>query len=144
MSSGVTLHEDCVTKFQELKLGKKCKYIIYKLNKENTQIIIEKVSLGGDYEDFMEDLPASECRWGVFDLEYRKDVAEGEPITKRNKLVFFHWSPDTAKIKDKMVFASSKDALRRSLVGIPVEIQASEYSDVAKETVVEKAKRSGN
>lgn len=78
-------------KFQELKLGKKLKYIIYKLNKENTQIIIEKESLGGDYEDFMEDLPAAECRWGVFDLEYRKDVAEGEPIVKRNKLVFFHW-----------------------------------------------------
>lgn len=73
-------------------------------------------------------------------------------------------SPDTAKIKDKMVFASSKEVLRRSLVGIPVEIQASEYADVAKETgtsvlsrslhnrvltgsstaVVEKAKRSGN
>jgi uncharacterized protein YerC len=33
-----------------------------------------------------------------------------------------------------MVFASSKEALRRSLVGIPIEIQASEYSDVAKET----------
>lgn len=43
-------------------------------------------------------------------------------------------SPDIAKIKDKMVFASSKDVLKRALVGIPVEIQASEFSDVAKET----------
>jgi len=134
------VHEECVTKFQELKLGKKCKYIIYKLNKENTQIVIEKVSQGGDYEDFLEDLPAYECRWGVFDLEYRKETAEGEPIVKYNKLMFVHWCPDTAKIKDKMVFASSKEALRRSLVGIPIEIQASEYSDVAKETVVAKAR----
>jgi hypothetical protein len=85
------VHEECVTKFQELKLGKKCKYIIYKLNKENTQIVIEKVSQGGDYEDFLEDLPAYECRWGVFDLEYRKETAEGEPIVKYNKLMFVHW-----------------------------------------------------
>ena len=78
-------------KFQDMKLGKKSKYILYKLNKENTQIIIDKVSIGGDFEDFTEDLPPDQCRWGVFDLEYRIDVAEGEPITKRNKLIFVHW-----------------------------------------------------
>lgn len=71
-------------------------------------------------------------------------------------------SPDAAKIKDKMVFASSKDVLRRALVGVPVDIQASDFSDVAKETgtsvrshspsnrcltgtaVIAKAKRTGN
>jgi cofilin len=42
-------------------------------------------------------------------------------------------SPDTAKIKQKMVFASSKDALRRSLVGIAVEIQGTDPSEVAHE-----------
>jgi len=141
MSSGVTVNEKCLADFQELKLKKKYKYIIFTLNEDKTEIIVEKSSLGGDYDDFMEDLPAKECRWGVFDLEYKKD---GEGEGKRNKLVFVHWSPDTAKIKDKMVFASSRDALRRSLVGIPVEIQATEYSEVAKETVVEKAKRVGN
>ncbi|KAN0139838.1 actin depolymerizing factor [Lactarius tabidus] len=141
MSSGVTLDDECLVKFQELKLGKKLKYIIYKLNKENTKIVVEKASLGGDYEDFMEDLPPKQCCWGVFDLEYRKDVPDGEPVVKQNKLVFFSWSPDDAKIKDKMVSASSKDALRRALVGIQIDVQASEYSDVAKEAVVAKAKR---
>jgi Cofilin/tropomyosin-type actin-binding protein len=43
-------------------------------------------------------------------------------------------SPDGAKIKDKMVFASSRDALRRSLVGIAVEIQGTDDSEVAYET----------
>jgi len=138
------LHEDCLPKFQELKLGKKCKYILYKLSDDNTQIIVDKASIGGDYEDFLEDLPPYHCRWGVFDLEYRKDIVEGEPIVKRNKIVFISWSPDTAKIKDKMVFASSKEALRRALVGIQVDVQASEFSDVNKEAVVTKAKASGS
>ena len=43
-------------------------------------------------------------------------------------------SPDDAKIKQKMVFASSKDALRRSLVGIATEIQGTDVSEVAHES----------
>ena len=43
-------------------------------------------------------------------------------------------SPDDAKIKQKMLFASSKDALRRSLVGIASEIQGTDYSEVAYES----------
>ncbi|KAF8258216.1 hypothetical protein EI94DRAFT_1623913, partial [Lactarius quietus] len=131
-SSGVAVNEECLTKFQELKLGKKIKYIIFTLNSKQTEIIIEKTSQG-DYEDFQEDLPANECRWGVFDLEYRIDVPEGEPIVKRNKLVFVSWSPDGAKIRDKMLAASSRETLRKALVGVPVEVQATEYSEVAKE-----------
>lgn len=43
-------------------------------------------------------------------------------------------SPDDAKIKQKMLFASSKEALRRSLVGVATEIQATDYSEVAYES----------
>lgn len=39
-------------------------------------------------------------------------------------------SPDESKIKQKMVFASSKDALRRALVGISAEIQGTDFSEV--------------
>jgi cofilin len=77
-----------VKAFEELKLGKKSKYIIFTLNDKKSEIIVEKVSLGGDYDDFVEDLPATECRWGVFDLEYKKD---GEGEGKRNKLIFVSW-----------------------------------------------------
>lgn len=44
-----------------------------------------------------------------------------------------HRSPDDAKIKQKMLFASSKDALKRSLVGLAVEIQGSDPSEVCYE-----------
>jgi cofilin len=43
-------------------------------------------------------------------------------------------SPDDAKIKQKMLFASSKDALRRSLVGVAFEIQGTDFSEVAYES----------
>lgn len=40
-------------------------------------------------------------------------------------------SPDESKIKTKMLYASSKDALRRSLVGIAHEIQGTDHSEIA-------------
>lgn len=43
-------------------------------------------------------------------------------------------SPDDSKVKQKMLFASSKDALRRSLVGIAAEIQGTDFSEVAHES----------
>ncbi|KAH9179201.1 actin depolymerizing factor, partial [Lactarius sanguifluus] len=127
-SSGVGVNPECLEAFQKLKLGKKLKYIIFTLNKDKTEIVVEKESIAGDYEDFTEDLPGTECRWAVYDLEF--DTEDG----KRNKLVFVSWSPDTAKIKDKMVAASSREAIRRALVGIHVEIQATEFSEVDRET----------
>jgi hypothetical protein len=42
----------------------------------------------------------------------------------------------------KMMFASSRNALRRELVGIGAEIEATEVSEVAWEVVLDKVTRS--
>jgi len=136
MSSGVGVHSECLEFYQELKLKKKWKYIIFRVSNDKTEIVKYKESTSQDYDDFLADLPEAECRWAVYDLEFQKE--EGGV---RNKIVFYHWSPDNAKVKDKMLAASSRDALRRSLVGIAVEIQGTDYSEVAYESVLEKAKR---
>ncbi|KAF5309604.1 hypothetical protein D9611_013982 [Ephemerocybe angulata] len=135
MSSGVGVNAECLTAFQELKLGKKTKYIIYQLNKTNTEIEVAKTSTG-TYEDFLGDLPEDEPRFAVFDFEFEK-----EDGGKRNKITFFSWSPDGSKIKAKMVYASSKDALRRSLTGIALEIQGTDPEEVSFETVLDKASK---
>jgi len=132
MSSGVAVHDDCLSEFQALKIGHKHKYIIYNLSKDNTHIIVDKKSEAAEYDDFLADLPETECRWAIYDFGYERDGG------KRNKLIFFSWSPDSAKIKNKMLFASSKDALRRALVGIALEIQATDHSEAAYESVYEK------
>lgn len=50
-------------------------------------------------------------------------------------------SPDTAKIKQKMLYASSKDALRKKFVGIASEIQATDLSEIAYDVVLEKVSK---
>ncbi|KAF9782399.1 actin depolymerizing factor [Thelephora terrestris] len=147
MASGVGLHNECLTVYQELKLGHKYKYILYALNDAKTEIVAESkrevkskeiadlTSEEEKYKLFLQDLTkGSTCRWGVFDFEY---FVEG----KRNKLTFISWAPASSKIKERMVFASSKDALRRSLVGIATEVQGSDEDDIAYETVLEKVKK---
>lgn len=79
------MSDNCVTAFQALKLGKKLKYIIFNLSSDLKEIIVEKTSEESDYEVFLKDLPANECRWAVYDFEFEKDG-------KRNKLLFVSWS----------------------------------------------------
>ncbi|KAI4522357.1 hypothetical protein K523DRAFT_321985 [Schizophyllum commune Tattone D] len=135
MASGVGVNPVCLDEYQKLKLGKSIKYIIYKLSDDNTEIVVEKTSQSKDYDDFVSSLPEQECRYAVYDFEFEKEDG------KRSKICFVAWSPDDAKIKNKMLYASSKDALRRSLVGIAVEIQGTDLSEVAYDSVLDKASR---
>jgi cofilin len=52
----------------------------------------------------------------------------------------FFRSPETAKIRSKMLYASSKDAIRKKLVGIAHEIQGTDLSEVAFQTVLERVR----
>jgi cofilin len=136
MASGVAVNSDCVQEFQDLKLRKKYTYIIFNLNSDSTEIVVEKTVKQEDYEEFIKDLPENECRWAIYDFGFQK-----EDGSARNKITFISWSPDNAKIKQKMLFASSREALKRSFNGIAVEIQGSDYSEVSYEAVLEKANR---
>lgn len=42
-------------------------------------------------------------------------------------------SPDDANVRNKMIYASSKDALHRRLEGIHVDLQCTDYSEITKE-----------
>jgi Cofilin/tropomyosin-type actin-binding protein len=43
--------------------------------------------------------------------------------SKKQKLFLMSWCPDTAKVKKKMLYSSSFDALKKSLVGVQKYIQ---------------------
>ncbi|KAF5210180.1 cofilin [Clavispora lusitaniae] len=135
--SGVAVADESLAAFNDLKLGKKFKFIIFALNDKKTEIIVEETSSNEDYDAFLEKLPENECKYAIYDFEY--DIGGGEG--KRSKIVFFTWSPDTAPIRSKMVYASSKDALRRSLNGVAADIQGTDFSEVAYETVLERVSR---
>lgn len=82
-------------------------------------------------------MPENGCKYAVYDFEYEIGNGEG----KRSKIVFFTWSPDTSSVRDKMVYASSKDSLRRALNGVAADIQGTDFSEISYDTVLEKVSR---
>jgi len=146
--SGVTVSQDCITKFNELKLGKTVKYIIYKLSDDNKEIVVEEASDNADWDAFREKLVTAKSktksgaltkgpRYAVYDFTY--DLASGEG--SRSKITFIAWSPDDAGIQPKMVYASSKDALKRSLNGLAAEFQANDEDDIEYASVLQRVSK---
>ncbi|KAG0636923.1 hypothetical protein HOY80DRAFT_311921, partial [Tuber brumale] len=137
----IGLAEDVVKEFEELKLGKKLAYILYNFSGDNKFIVVEKKiekdakkTPREQYEEFIIALPEDQCRYAIYDFTY--DLPNGEGT--RNKIVFFAWSPDNAKVRNKMLCASSKDSLRRSLTGVAAEIQGTDYSEIAYDVVLQR------
>ncbi|KLU81598.1 cofilin [Magnaporthiopsis poae ATCC 64411] len=141
--SGATVAQECIEKYNELKLGKSLKFIIFKLSDDNKEIVVEEASDNKDWEAFRDKLvnatiksPSGAVgkapRYAVYDFQYNLSSGEGE----RNKITFIAWSPDDASIKPKMVYASSKDALKRSLNGIAHELQANDADDIEYDSVL--------
>ena len=50
-------------------------------------------------------------------------------------------APETAKTKAKMVYAGSKDALTRSLVGVSTKISATDLSELTVDILVEACRK---
>ncbi|OMJ13171.1 Cofilin [Smittium culicis] len=138
-SSGISVADECISTFHDLKLKKAHKFAIFKINDSRTQIILDKVSSSEDYQDFVNELPTDDCRFAIYDFSY-----EVEGAGTRHKLCFYSWSPDTAKIRPKMLYASSKDAIRKRLDGINNEIQCTDLDEVSHKSVLEKVSRSSH
>ena len=132
------VNQEVTETFQQLKLGKSLKYIVFGMNPTNTEIVVLQKGDSDDYEEFVGHLPEDECRYAVYDFHWQKGD-EG----KRSKICFIHWSPDTAKVKAKMISASSKDTIRKTLTGVSAEVQATDFAEVEYDTVLDKVSRGG-
>lgn len=51
-----TVSQECITAFNDLKLSKKYKYIIYKLSDDYKEIVVEEASPDTEWENFREKL----------------------------------------------------------------------------------------
>lgn len=56
MSYRATVNEECVSSWNDLKLSKKYKFIIFKLSDDLKEIVVEEASDNKDWEAFREKL----------------------------------------------------------------------------------------
>jgi cofilin len=86
-------------------------------------------------------------RYAVFDVEYELESGEGT----RSKITFISWTPDdapqyvrvlmwggsgdgagllTVYLQPRMMYSTSKEAIKRSLNGLAADIQANDADDI--------------
>ncbi|KAL6503169.1 actin depolymerizing factor, cofilin [Orobanche hederae] len=125
-ASGMAVHDDCKLKFLDLKAKRTYRFIIFKIEEKQKQVVVEKVGEPNqNYDDFTASLPEDECRYAVYDYDFV--TAEN---CQKSKIFFIAWSPDISRIRTKMIYASSKDRFKRELDGIQIELQATDPTEM--------------
>ncbi|KAJ8752912.1 hypothetical protein K2173_008647 [Erythroxylum novogranatense] len=121
----MAVEDDCKLKFLELKAKRNYRFIVFKV--ESQQVVVDKLgSPQESYDNFTACLPADECRYAVYDFDFTTDEN-----CQKSKIFFIAWAPDAARVRNKMVYASSKDRFKRELDGIQVELQATDPSEIS-------------
>ena len=134
MATGVQIDSACLTEFNEFKMGNKHRYLLFKMSDDKKSVVLEKKGdASQSYQDFVKALPAGDCRYAVVNYEYTTE-SDG----KRAKIVFINWAPEGAPIKSKMVYAGTKGDVRKAFVGVSVEIQGTDLSEVDEQEVLTK------
>ncbi|RXN00516.1 Cofilin-2 [Acipenser ruthenus] len=143
-TSGVSVHDEVVMLFQNMKMKKmsspdekRKKAVFFCLSDDLKFIIISpgKEILVGDesddpYAEFVNMLPRDECCYALYDASYEtKD-------SKKEDLVFVSWAPETAKIKSRLIYASSKEAVIKKFTGIKHSVQATSWDEIKDRSVI--------
>lgn len=144
MASGVTVADEVITCFNDMKVRKSCsheemkkrkKVVLFRLDDSKEKIIVNpgKEILVGDVEDgavrdplqaFIDMLPLKDCCYALYDASFETKE------TKKEELIFIHWCPDDAPVGQKMIYASSKDAIKKKLTGIKHEWQITDRDEL--------------
>nr|ACU21430.1 unknown [Glycine max] len=120
----------------DMKWKKEHRYIVFKIDEGSRLVTVDK--LGGPtegYDDLTASLPTDDCRYAVFDFDF---------VTvdncRKSKIFFIAWSPTASRIRAKILYATSKDGLRRALDGISYELQATDPTEMGFDVIRDIAK----
>ncbi|KFK30636.1 hypothetical protein AALP_AA6G007700 [Arabis alpina] len=117
-ASGMHVNDECKLKFLELKAKRTYRYIVFTIDETAQQVLIEKLGNPEEtYDDFTNSMPENECRYAVYDFDFTT-----EDNCQKSKIFFIAWSPDTSRVRSKMLYASSKDRFKREMEGIQLGI----------------------
>lgn len=142
--SGVTIDNACIDAYTTVKNGKS-KYCIFRIADNEKSIIVDENECPTykrnanpeDFESFRSQFPSNKCRYGIFISQLACCGSDGIK-GYRDKIIFITWAPDTARIKDKMMIAASKEAIKKSCVGIHYDFQFSCEADSEASEWIEK------
>lgn len=147
MSSGVSVAAEAKIVYEEVKKDKKFRYIIYHIKDEKVIDVESTGPRNATYSEFLDQLKKfnSECRYCVFDFPASVSVEGSGDKTSMcvDRLVLMTWCPESSKIKQKMLYSSSYDALKKALVGVYKYVQACDFDEASEEAISDAFRKGG-
>ncbi|MBZ3887224.1 Destrin [Sciurus carolinensis] len=150
-ASGVQVADEVCRIFYDMKvrkcstpeeIKKRKKAVIFCLSADKKCIIVEEgkeilvgdvgVTITDPFKHFVGMLPEKDCRYALYDASFETKES------RKEELMFFLWAPELAPLKSKMIYASSKDAIKKKFQGIKHECQANGPEDLNRACIAEK------
>ena len=131
MVSGITSNEAVNAIYKQLRVDRKIKALIMKIN-EKTELEVEAQFPveGFKYDDFVAAFPSDHGRFAVIDFDY--DHPDGR---KDFKIVLILWAPINCKPIQKMKYSTSVSGIVNELGSIAFTHQADDITDVSYDKV---------
>ena len=117
---------ECETLLNEIKIRKKHRYVLLKI--EDWQLKVAKVApRTATFDDFLKDLPFSDCCYAVYDHERLKSDQYGSRVAA--KAFFITWQPVPAPTQTKMLYSTERRTLGVVFKGVE-DIVATKKDDI--------------
>nr|XP_020453868.1 destrin-like [Monopterus albus] len=139
MASGVKVADQVKEIYNEMKVVKndavqeeRIRFVLFDIKDGYIcvkEIYREKDLSGVDdvFKFVMNLMDPKKCCYWLYDCHF--ETCE----SKKEELVFALWAPESANIKCKMQFASSKDSIKKTMLGIKHEMQINDAADFNRE-----------
>ncbi|KAL6487897.1 hypothetical protein MHYP_G00045230 [Metynnis hypsauchen] len=148
MASGVAISDEVIEHYTQIRTRRqgceekeRLKLVVMRISDDHKSIIVDDRSSlkikdieqeHNVFKKVISMLPEKECRYALYDCTYETKESLKED------LIFIMWAPEDAPLKSKMVYASSKGALRAKLPGLKREWQVNDPADKELSALIEK------
>ena len=132
--NAISIDDAGIQFIQDIHHGKKWKYLIFRFNENNTNIIIDKIGDSKEgFETFLDNLPETDVAYGIYN--YGFDVNDG---THRHRQCFITWVPNKSNRIRKFVAANSKHAVKCHFGGLLVDFMISHKDEMNEQILYQK------
>lgn len=135
MASGVAVNDNVVSAFQDLVKQRKYRAVVFKINDSMTEVQLEKTyppsrnDPKSDWTEFAAKFPQDECRYAAYDFSYEH---QGSPKTR---IIFLLYTPETSKVRQKMIYASTQEGVVKKLEGVQRQLQCTDPEEIEYESI---------
>jgi len=124
---------------------KKLRYAVFKIADSLKEIVVDDDRMGtsentdaeepAHFQSVVSGLPSDDGRYIIYDYPYTGSFGPS------SKIVLVLWVPEGITIKKKMLYASSKDALKKSFPDTSAEFQADCPDDLSHKDIETKLRK---